>query len=130
MYLDDFDDTLPDRIILEGMTFYGYHGVNPEEKTQGQTYIVDLSAEVDLSRPGASDQIEDTISYTLMYRIVKSVMEGESRNLLESLAQAIANRLLDELPVRQVQVKVKKPNPPIRDSAIEYAAVEIYRSRG
>ena len=118
-----------DRIILKGMRFYGYHGVNPEEKALGQSYVVDLAADVDLARPGASDRLEDTVSYTLMYRIAKSVIEGDSRNLLEALAQDIANRLLDELPLAGVQVRVKKPAPPVKGSAIRYAAVEIYRRR-
>ena len=118
-----------DRIILKGMRFYGYHGVNPEEKALGQSYVVDLAADVDLARPGASDRLEDTVSYTLMYRIAKSVIEGDSRNLLEALAQEIADRLLAELPLAGVQVRVKKPAPPVKGSAIRYAAVEIYRRR-
>ena len=118
-----------DRIILKGMRFYGYHGVNPEEKALGQSYVVDLAADVDLARPGASDRLEDTVSYTLMYRIAKSVIEGDSRNLLEALAQDIADRLLTELPLAGVQVRVKKPAPPVKGSAIRYAAVEIYRRR-
>ena len=118
-----------DRIILKGMRFYGYHGVNPEEKALGQSYVVDLAADVDLTRPGASDRLDDTVSYTLMYRIAKSVIEGDSRNLLEALAQDIAGRLLTELPLAGVQVRVKKPAPPVKGSAMRYAAVEIYRRR-
>ena len=118
-----------DRIILKGMRFYGYHGVNPEEKALGQSYVVDLAADVDLTRPGTSDRLEDTVSYTLMYRVAKAVIEGNSRNLLEALAQDIADRLLTELPLAGVQVRVKKPAPPVKGSAIRYAAVEIYRRR-
>ena len=118
-----------DHIILKGMRFYGYHGVNPEEKTQGQSYIVDLEADVDLTRPGRTDNLEDTVSYTLMYRAVRSVMEGDSRNLLEFLAEDIAGKLLDEAPIEAVSVTVKKPNPPIKGSFIEHAAVSIYRRR-
>ena len=118
-----------DRIILKGMRFYGYHGVNPEEKAQGQSYIVDLEADVDLARPGRTDNLEDTVSYTLMYRAVRSVMEGDSRNLLEFLAEDIAGKLLDEAPIEAVNVTVKKPNPPIKGSFIDHAAVSIYRRR-
>ncbi len=116
-----------DRIILEGMRFYGYHGVNPEEKALGQSYVVDLTADVALARPGASDRLEDTVSYTRMYRIAKSIVEGASRNLLESLAQTIADQLLAELPLAGVRVRVRKPAPPVKGAIIEYAAVEIYR---
>lgn len=121
--------TPPDRIILEGMRFYGFHGVNPEEKSMGQPYLVDLTVEVDLHEPGRSDRLEDTISYTHLYRAVQGIMEGESKNLLEAAAQAIAKRVLDSFPVESVQVRVSKPQPPIRGSVIENASVEIYRRR-
>ena len=118
-----------DRIILSDMQFYGFHGVNPEERAMGQPYLVDLAIELDLGVPGASDRLEDTVSYTQLYRVVKGVLEGESRNLLEATAQTIANRVLAEFPATGVQVRVKKPRPPIRGSVIDYAAVEIYRTR-
>ena len=118
-----------DRIILEGMQFYGFHGVNPEERTLGQSYVVDLAVELDLRQPGASDRLEDTVSYPRLYRAVQEVVEGESRNLLEATAQAIASRVLAEFPVVAVQVRIKKPRPPIRGSVIDHAAVEIYRTR-
>lgn len=118
-----------DRIILQGMRFYGYHGVNPEENVQGQSYLVDLEAEVDLARPGLTDALEDTVSYTHLYRAARAIVEGESRNLLERLAQEIAERLLADFPLEAVTVTVKKPNPPIRGSFIDHAAVRIHRRR-
>ena len=118
-----------DRIILEGMQFYGFHGVNPEERVLGQPYLVDLYVETDLGRAGDSDRLEDTVSYSRLYREVRDVMEGEPRNLLEATAQTIASRVLEQFPVRSVLVRVKKPHPPIRGSKIDHAAVEIYRAR-
>ena len=118
-----------DRIILEGMRFYGFHGVNPEERVLGQEYLVDLTVELDLGRAGRTDRLEDTISYSRIYRAVKDVMEGDSRNLLEAAAQAIADRVLSEFPVESVGVRVMKPHPPIRGSVIESATVEIFRRR-
>ncbi|MDA1129289.1 MAG: dihydroneopterin aldolase [Chloroflexi bacterium] len=118
-----------DRIVLEGMRFYGFHGVNPEERVLGQEYLVDLTVEMDLSRAGNSDRLEDTISYAHIYRAVRDVMEGEPRNLLEAAAQSIAERVLADFPVDSVGVRVKKPHPPIRGSVIEFASVEIFRRR-
>jgi dihydroneopterin aldolase len=118
-----------DRIVLEGMRFYGFHGVNPEERVLGQEYLVDLTVEMDLGRAGRSDRLEDTISYAHIYRAVKEVMEGEPRNLLEAAAQSIADRVLADFPVDSVAVRVKKPHPPIRGSVIETATVEILRRR-
>ena len=116
-----------DRIILEGMQFYGYHGANPEERALGQSYVVDLAVELDLKKPGASDSLEDTVSYPQLYRTVQVVLEGESKNLLEATAQAIASRVLEDFPVTAVHVCLKKPRPPIRGSVIDNASVEIYR---
>ncbi len=119
----------PDRIILEGIQLYGFHGANPEERALGQPYVVDLAVELDLNRPGASDRLEDTVSYTLLYRAVQEVLGGESKNLLEATAHDIATKVLAEFPVKAVHVLLKKPRPPIRGSVIDNAAVEIYRVR-
>ena len=118
-----------DRIVLEGMQFYGFHGVNAEEKSLGQPYVVNLAVEMDLSVPGKSDRLEDTVSYTHLYRSVQKVIEGESRNLLEAAAETVARRILEEFPVKAVQVRVKKPRPPIKGSFVDNAVVEIYRVR-
>ena len=124
---DDFPTV--DRIVLDGMRFYGFHGVNPEERVKGQEYLVDLAIEMDLRLPGASDNLDDTISYAHIYRAVRDVMEGEPRNLLEAAAQSIAEKVLSDFSVDAVSVRVKKPHPPIRGSVIENATVEITRRR-
>ena len=124
---DEFPKT--DRIVLEGMRFYGFHGVNPEERVLGQEYLVDLAVEMDLTQAGASDRLEDTISYAHIYRAVRDVMEGEPRNLLEAAAQSVADRILSDFPVDSVSIRVNKPHPPIRGSVIENATVEIFRRR-
>ena len=119
-----------DRIILRGMQFYGFHGVNPEERRLGQPFIVDLEAELDLAIAGESDRLQDTVSYTHLYRVVKTVVEGEPRNLLENAASAIARGVFDQHPaVQAVRVRVQKPRPPIRGSVVEAAEVDIYRTR-
>jgi len=123
------DDAKHDRIILRGMRFYAYHGVNVEERTLGQPFEVDLEAELDLSIPGMSDRREDTVSYTHLYRKVREVMEGPSRNLLEALAEAIAHGVLEGYPVKAVRVQVKKTRPPIKGAFLASAGVEIYRQR-
>ena len=118
---------MPDRILLEGMQFYGFHGVNPEERVLGQRYVVDLAVDLDLHEAGRTDKLEDTVSYSHIYRTVRAVMEGEPQNLLESAAHAIADRVLKEFPVDGITVTVKKPNPPVRGSSIDLAGVQIYR---
>lgn len=122
--------TQGDRIILIGMQFYGFHGVNPEERSLGQPFVVDLEAELDLRPASASDRLADTVSYTDLYRATKNIMEGEPRNLLEAAAGAIADRVLSQhSAVSAVRIRVQKPRPPIKGSVIESAAVEIHRTR-
>ena len=118
-----------DRIILEGMQFYSYHGGSPEERSMGQPFEVDLETELDLSVAGKSDNREDTVSYTHLYRVVKEIMEGEPKNLLESLAEEIAHRALAAFPLQTVRVRVKKTRPPIKGALLSGAAVEVYRTR-
>ena len=118
-----------DRIVLEGMQFYAYHGAVREERSLGQPFLVDLEAELDLSIPGTTDDREDTVSYTHLYRVVKEVMEGEPKNLLETLAEVIARRTLDDFPLQAVKVRVTKTRPPIKGAVITGAAIEIYRAR-
>ena len=72
-----------DRIRLEGMIFYGMHGVDPAEKALGQRFVVDLEVERDL-RKGRSDDVNDTLNYAMLYRIARSVLEGPSKNLIEA----------------------------------------------
>ena len=120
---------MTDRIMLNGMRFYGYHGVNPEERTLGQPYIVDLTAEMDLRPAGQSDRLEDTVSYSHIYRVVQSIVEGPPHNLLESVAEVIAAQVLADFPLDAVTVTVKKPNPPVRGSSIRQSAVRIRRAR-
>ena len=118
-----------DKIILRGMTFYGFHGVNAEEKALGQTYLVDCEVTLDLSKSGTSDNLTDTVSYTDIYKTVRFIIEGESKNLLETLAESIANKIIDEFEITSIKVTLMKPNPPIKGSNINHAAVEITRYR-
>ncbi len=118
-----------DSIQLKGMVFYGYHGANPEEQKLGQRFVVDLEVRRDLRPAGLSDNLDDTVSYAALYRVVKEVVEGPSRNLLESVAETIAQRVLDGYDVDAVRVKVMKPEAPIKGSVLQHAAVEVFRER-
>jgi dihydroneopterin aldolase len=114
---------------MEGMSFYAYHGVNPEERELGQRFVVDLTVEADLSVPGRSDELSDTVDYSEVYRAVKAVVEGEPYNLLEAVAEAVARRVLTSFPVTAVRARVTKPSPPIRNAVLDGVSVEVYRVR-
>ena len=118
-----------DKIILSGMVFYGYHGASSSEQSLGQRFVVDLEAEYDLRAAGSADALKSTVNYSHLFRAVKRVIEGPSVNLLEALAERIAADVLGRFPVHGVLVRVKKPEVPIKESIMEYAAVQIYRRR-
>lgn len=119
-----------DRIILRNVQFYAYHGANPEERAQGQPFAVDITAHLDLSVAGASDRIADTVNYSHLFRIAKEIVEGPPRNLLESLAEAVAAGILaTHAQIQSVDVRMVKVRPPIREAKVGDAAVEIHRER-
>src|SRR5215203_2078831 len=106
-----------DRVFLERIRCYAYHGVNPEERILGQRFEVDVSLSADLRSAGRSDDLRDTISYSEVYRLVRETVEGQPKNLIESVAEDIAMRLLDRFSrAQEAMVTVRKPEAPIRDS--------------
>jgi dihydroneopterin aldolase len=119
-----------DKIQLEGMVFYGYHGVGLAEQELGQRFVVDVEMERDLRAAGLSDDPADTVNYSHVFKLVREIMEGPSRKLLENVAETIAQRVLDGYDVDSVKVRVKKPEVPMKGSILAHASVEIFRKRG
>jgi len=118
-----------DRIILEGMQFYGFHGLFPEENKLGQRFAVDLVLYTDTSKAGETDNMHDSIHYGHAYEIVKEIVEQKVLNLIEAVAEEIAARLLEHFDLLQAcKVKVIKPDAPI-PGHFKSVAVEIYRER-
>ncbi|EEG79063.1 dihydroneopterin aldolase [Dethiobacter alkaliphilus] len=116
-----------DKIILENMLFYGYHGVLPEENTLGQRYAVSVVLGTDIKSAAADDDLTKSLNYAEVYNAVKGIMEGEPAKLLETLAESISGRIL-AMGAETVRVTVKKLHPPI-PGQMDFAAVEIERSR-
>jgi len=116
-----------DRILLEGMSFHGRHGVRPEERERPQEFKVDIEVDTDLSETGKSDRIDDTIDYRQIRAIAKEVIEGESQKLLETLAARIAEKVLLLRRVAGVSVRIAKR--PESMQPIAAAAVRINRTR-
>jgi len=109
------------------MSFHGRHGVRPAEREQPQEFRVDIEVEADLAEAGRTDLLADTVDYTAVRAAAREVIEGESRKLLESLAAAIAQRVLGLPRVESVSVRVAKH--PASMQPIEAAAVRINRTR-
>jgi len=119
-----------DEIALSGMTFFGRHGVNPEETELGQRFGVDLAIKLDLARASETDEIEDTVSYAAIFKLVRQEVEGEPSKLLEHLAGRIARSTLAlDGRIQQVRVKVIKLNPPLKGSTTGQVSVSLTRGR-
>ncbi len=119
---------MSDRILLEGMAFYGYHGVLPEEQTEGQIFTMDVTVEADLHRAGHTDDLADSLDYRDLYARIREVMTGERFRLLEAVAEAVAHRLLEIERVEAVTVCVRKPHVRL-GGPLAHAAVEVTRRR-
>ncbi len=101
-----------DRISIDDITCYGYHGVLPEERELGQEFEVSLELVTDFSVI-KEDRIEEAVDYRRAVQIVKDVVCGEPCRLLETLAERIAGRLLQLPGIKEVEVEVRKPSPPL-----------------
>lgn len=119
---------MADKIILRGAQFHGKHGVSPEERVVGGRIIVDVEVEYDLRRPGLSDEIADTISYSDVFKTIRHLVEDTESLLLEALARKICDALFEKFPLEAVTLYVRKQPPPIR-GVVESAGVEIRRTR-
>jgi dihydroneopterin aldolase len=121
---------MADRIVLQGIQFYAYHGVPAEERAVGHRYEVDMEVECDLAPAGRSDDVADTIDYGHLAQRVLEIARERPFHLIEALAATLAERVLAENPrADRVRLRVRKLLPPI-DGVIEFAGVEIERGRG
>jgi dihydroneopterin aldolase / 2-amino-4-hydroxy-6-hydroxymethyldihydropteridine diphosphokinase len=112
------------RLTLTGVTAFGYHGNNPAERKLGQTFTADLEVTLDTRRAAQSDRLEDTVSYPLLEKAARRILEGKPANLLETVAERIAAAILKHPGVTQVTVRVSK-RPPLPN--LEAFTVEITR---
>ncbi len=121
---------MTDTVFLEGLHFYAYHGVNPEERMQGQRFLVDVALRADLRAAGSSDDLARTINYSAVYKRVRAIVEGPPRQLLEAVAEEIAATLLAEFPTDRVIVTMRKPEVALQGAFLGAAGVRIERARG
>ncbi|MFQ3546665.1 dihydroneopterin aldolase [Halobacillus rhizosphaerae] len=118
-----------DKIYLNQMQFWGYHGLFPEENKLGQRFNVDLELELDLHPAAATDDMTKSIDYGAVYEVTRAVVEGEAKKLVETVAQSLADKLLKQFErLDACRVKVTKPDPPI-PGHYQSVAIDIHRSR-
>lgn len=114
------------RIYLHNIEVEGRHGVFPDEKETPRTFTVSVELEVDgLERAAASDDLADTVDYARVGHIVRDVIQGPSRDLLEALAGEMLARIGALDGVRAATVRVSKPTPPGMDVHVERVEVAM-----
>ena len=118
-----------DRIELLGLRAVGVHGANPEEQDRPQPWEVDLILELDLSVAGRTDALGDTVDYGGVSVAVERVIATERHQLLERLAQRIAETILLDEKVMAVMVNIRKVRPPVPVD-LQTSGVAIRRTRG
>ncbi len=117
-----------DEITLTGLSVFGHHGVFEHERLEGQEFVIDLTLAVPLKDAAASDDVADTVHYGELADRVAAIVAGEPVNLIETLAERIADAVLEDQRVRLVTVTVHKPHAPI-EQTFRDVSVSIRRGR-
>jgi dihydroneopterin aldolase len=117
-----------DRIEVRGIEVLARHGVLEHEQTESQPFLVDLTVFLDLSRAGSSDDLADTVDYGRLAQEAHAVVVTESYQLIETVADRVAARVLADPQVDRVVVTVHKPQAPI-PLVFGDVSVTIERSR-
>lgn len=102
-----------DEIALRGVRAHGHHGVYPDERREGQEFVVDVAMRVDTRPAAASDDVADTVHYGEVAEAIAAIVAGDPVDLLETLCARISDAVLAYPPVRAVTVTVHKPSAPI-----------------
>jgi dihydroneopterin aldolase len=117
-----------DRITLDSMTFMGTHGVYEEEQHTPQPFEVDVELMLNLEPAGLSDDLAQTIDYGAVFETCRQIVESTRFDLIEALAEAIAQEVLTGFPVDEVTVRIRKPKVKL-GGTLRSAGVEIRRRR-
>ena len=110
------------KVELRGLELHGHHGVEAEEQVRGQLFLYDVQLEV--GERGANDRLAEAVDYTLVAAAVREVNERRY-DLLEALASAVADTLLERFGPESVRVRVRKPEVRPAGLAVEFSAVTV-----
>ncbi|MCX5569181.1 dihydroneopterin aldolase [Kaistia nematophila] len=120
---------MTDRIFINDLRFFGFHGVLPEEAVLGQRFRVDITAELDLAEAGRTDDLTKTVHYGEMAVLIEEIGRTHRYKLIEALAEAIAKAVFETYPpVERLTVRVTKPEAPV-PLATGVISIEIERER-
>lgn len=119
---------MTDRITLTGLRVRGNHGVFEHERRDGQDFLVDITVWIDLVRAAETDDLADTLHYGELARRAAAIVGGEPRDLIETVAAAVADDVMTDARAHAVEVTIHKPSAPIPLSFAD-VAVTARRSR-
>ena len=117
-----------DVLRLEGMRFFGHHGCLADERSAGAHLDVDVEVRTDTREAARTDRVEDTIDYARLVEKCRRVVEDDSYHLVETVAERLAEGLLEDPKVASVRVRVAK-RPPLA-VAVDRFSVTVERRRG
>lgn len=118
-----------DKILIRNLKIFAYHGVHGYEKENGQNFVFDIDAYVDIGDACVSDNVEDTVSYSAIIAEVTKIFTAEKYDLLEKATQTVADGLFESFDrIQSLRILLKKPDAPIK-ADFEYVGVEIFRER-
>lgn len=120
------DYSRADRITLTGVGSVGYHGVLNTEKQTGQPFFVDITMFTDFAQAASTDDVAHTVNYAEVAEVIREIVTGDSLDLIETLAENIAQAVLERFPLDAVELTVHKPNAPIEVTFAD-VAVTIFR---
>lgn len=118
-----------DKIVINELEVFAHHGVYEDEKEKGQIFVVNATIFTDTITAGMSDQIEDTLDYGKICEFIKDYMLSDHVNLLETLTNELARKLLQKYPaISQVTIEICKPDAPI-PMKFKRVSIEVTRGR-
>ncbi|HHS50115.1 MAG TPA: dihydroneopterin aldolase [candidate division Zixibacteria bacterium] len=115
-------------IRIHNMAFYGYHGVTPAEKEIGKRFTVDVELSVDTHKAAETDNLDYTVDYEEVFRVVSDFITKNTFHLTETVAEGIADELEKAFRQDGVKVRVRKNNPPF-PGHLDYIEVEVTRGK-
>ncbi|WP_163895227.1 dihydroneopterin aldolase [Mycolicibacterium hippocampi] len=121
---------MADRIELRGLKVRGNHGVFDHERRDGQDFVVDITAWIDLAPAAASDDLADTVDYGGLAQRAADIVGGPARQLIETVAGEIADDVMRDERIHAVEVVVHKPGAPIPLEFLDVAVVARRSRRG
>lgn len=120
---------MTDELSVTGIECFAHHGVFDFERREGQVFVVDLVLGLDTRAAAASDDLAETVNYGTLVADVKAAVERDPVDLIETVAQRIADVCLLDSRVEWARVTLHKPDAPI-DATYSDVALTITRTRG